>query len=62
MPAVLVMAMSLRIAPELTREGRVLVLAELPRGLVRLLGVLAALRGETRSEVVARLLAVGDAR
>jgi hypothetical protein len=56
------MAMSLRIAPELTREGRVLVLAELPGGLVRLLGVLAALRGETRSEVVARLLAVGDAR
>ena len=54
--------MSLLIAPEPTREDRVLVLAELPAGLVRLLAVLAALRGETRSEVVARLLAVGGAR
>ncbi len=62
MPAVLVMAMSLLVAPQPTREGRVLVVAELPAGLVRLVAVLAALRGETRSEAIARLLAVGGAR
>ena len=54
--------MTFIVAAEPTREGRRVVVAELPVGLARLLAALAALRNETRSEVVARLLAEGAAR